>query len=399
MTSIERPLTGIRVLDLSRVLAGPLCAMNLGDMGADVIKVERPGTGDDTRGWGPPFTAGESAYFLCANRNKRSITLDLARPRGLDILRALVVKADVVIENFKVGTLARWGLTADWFASNAPQVITCSITGYGARGPKAQLPGYDFLAQAECGLMSITGAADGPPVKFGVSVVDFCTGQFATSSILAALVARGRTGRGQHIEASLYATGLSMLVNVAASHLMSERPAQRYGNGHPNAVPYREFVCADGEIALPIGNDAQFARLCGCLGHHEWAADPRFETMAQRVEHRDQVDAMLAQALKAKSADAWLALFQAAGIPCSKINSVEGALADPHTLANDMVVAAQHPTAGQIRMVGIPYRLSDTPAGIDRTPPVLGADTEDVLMELADVSAAEIAALRSDGVI
>jgi glutaryl-CoA transferase len=304
-----------------------------------------------------------------------------------------------VIENFKLGTLARWGLTPEWFEAEAPRVIACSITGFGSRGPKAKLPGYDFLAQAESGLMSITGPVDGEPTKFGVSIVDFCTGQFATSAILAALNARHRTGRGQMIEANLYCTGLTMLINVASSHLMSRKPARRFGNGHPNAVPYREFACREGEIVLPIGNDAQFARLCECVGHVEWAKDPRFARMSSRVENRETVDAMLMEGFKAKPADAWIEILQAAGIPCSKINSVAEALTDPHTLANDMVVDIDHPSAGDVRLIGIPYRLSDTPVGIDRPPPVLGADTEEVLRELVGLGSEAVAELRCDGVV
>lgn len=397
--SADRPLAGLRVLDLSRVLAGPTCAQNLGDLGADVIKVERPGRGDDTRGWGPPFQEGEAAYFMCANRNKRSITLDLQSKEGRTVLATLIKASDVVVENFKLGTLPRWGFDEAWFEANAPRTVWCSITGYGTKGPKAHLPGYDFLAQAESGLMSICGPVDGEPTKYGVSIVDFCTGQFATIGVLAALQAREKTGRGQRVDANLYSTGLSMLINVGASHLMTGRPARRLGNGHPNAVPYREYTCADGRVALPIGNDAQFARLADVAGHPEWAEDAKFSTMAARVENREAVDAALGAVFPTRTVAQWLEALQAVGVPVSPIATVEAALADPHTEALGMVVDLDHPKAGPIRAINVPYALSGTPAGIDKAPPALGADTEDVLARVAGLDAAAIAALREKGVL
>jgi crotonobetainyl-CoA:carnitine CoA-transferase CaiB-like acyl-CoA transferase len=256
-------LEGLRVLDLTRILAGPMCAQMLGDLGADVIKVEPPGTGDDTRTWGPPFIKGEAAYFLGVNRNKRSLTLNLAARAGQELLAALLKKSDVLVENFKVGTLEKWGFTNEWLEKNAPRVVRCSITGYGTSGPDAGLPGYDFILQAESGLMSITGAADGTPTKYGVAIVDVVTGLYACNVILAALSARNRTGRGQHVEVCLYDSGISMLINVASNYLATGKDARRFGNGHPSIVPYTTYPTADGMMALAVGNDAQFARFAG----------------------------------------------------------------------------------------------------------------------------------------
>lgn len=394
-----QPLDGIRVLDLSRVLAGPLCAQNLGDLGAEVIKVERPGRGDDTRVWGPPFQEGESAYFMCANRNKRSLTLNLKSASGREILGRLIQASDVLVENFKAGTLDGWGFDDGWFGREAPRAIRCSITGYGARGPKAHLPGYDFLAQAECGLMSVCGPVDGDPVKYGVSIVDFCAGQYATTAILAALQARTATGRGQRVEVNLFATGLAMLINVGASHLMTGKPAQRLGNGHPNAVPYREYECADGRVALPVGNDGQFARLASALGKPEWAEDGRYATMPARVRNRQEVDAMLAAAFVQRSVAEWIETLQAAGVPVSPVQTVAQALADPQTEALGMVVTMDHPVAGQVRTVNVPYALSETPARIGAPPPALGEHTRQVLEEALGLDGEEIGALQRDGAL
>src|SRR5215472_17427043 len=266
-TPMDGALAGIRVVDLTRSLAGPLCAMMLGDMGAEIVKVEPPGSGDDTRTWGPPFVGGEAAYFLGANRNKRSLTLNLAAPAGQGVLRELVTRADVLVDNFKLGTLAKWGFTDAWFDANAPRLVRCQITGYGASGPKAQLPGYDFILQAESGLMSICGPEDGGPAKYGVAIVDVCTGMLACNSILAALNARHRTGKGQKVELSLYESSLAMLINVAANYLIAGRDGGRFGNGHPSIVPYTTYRAADGMMALAIGNERQFARTCEVLGH------------------------------------------------------------------------------------------------------------------------------------
>ena len=392
-------LADIRVLDLTRVLAGPTCAMMLGDMGADVIKVEPPSGGDDTRGWGPPFAGGESAYFLAANRNKRSMTLNLAVPAGQKLLAGLIKKADIVIDNFKLGTLAKWGFTDAWFDAQAPRVVRCAITGYGSTGPKAALPGYDFVLQAESGLMSICGEPDGPPTKYGVAIVDVCTGMLACNAILAALNARHGSGRGQKVELSLYESALHMLVNVASNVLVSGRGGGRFGNGHPSIVPYTTFAAQDAMMALAIGNDTQFAKCAAVLGHPEWAGDPRFATNRARVEHRHLIDGAIAQALAADTADNWLAKLKAAGVPCGRINSVAEALADPQTQAREMIETVEHPTVGDLKLVGPPYKFSGTPAAVRRPPPMLGEHTDEILREELGLDTAAIAALRRDKVI
>ncbi len=392
-------LEGLRVVDLTRILAGPLCTQMLGDMGADVVKVEPPGVGDDTRTWGPPFAGGESAYFLGVNRNKCSITLNLAVKAGQEVLAQLLRTADVLVENFKLGTLEKWGFGNDWLEKHAPQVIRCSITGYGSSGPDAALPGYDFILQAESGLMSICGEPDGTPTKYGVAIVDVVTGLYACNSILAALAARARTGRGQHVEVCLYDSGLAMLINVASNYLVSGQDARRYGNGHPSIVPYTTYPTADGMIAIAVGNDGQFARFAETVGRPEWARDARFAKNPDRVVNREALDALIAQALEREKTAAWIGKLRTVGVPCGPINTVAEALNDPHTLARDMVRTVSHPAAGEFRMVGIPFRLKGTPATIRRPPPTLGQHTEEVLVGELGMSAERIAQLRAEKVI
>jgi succinate---hydroxymethylglutarate CoA-transferase len=392
-------LAGLRVLDLTRILAGPLCTMMLGDMGADVIKVEPVGSGDDTRTWGPPFAAGESAYFLGINRNKRSITLNMAAKPGQDMLAKLIAKSDVLVENFKVGTLEKWGFGNDWLEVNAPRVIRCSITGYGSSGPKAGLPGYDFILQAESGLMSICGEPHGTPMKYGVAIVDIVTGMLACNSILAAVSARHRTGRGQHVEVSLFDSGLAMLANVASNHLVSGKDARRFGNGHPNIVPYTVYPTRDDMIAVAVGNDAQFAKFAAAIGQPAWSTDPRYAKNPDRVANRETLDAMIVEGLGKDTAESWLAKLGAAGIPCGRINSVAQALADEHTAAREMVRSVKHPTVGDLKMLGIPFRFSATPASVRRPPPTLGQHTEQVLRDELGLSDERIAALRAEKII
>jgi crotonobetainyl-CoA:carnitine CoA-transferase CaiB-like acyl-CoA transferase len=392
-------LDGIRVLDLTRILAGPLCTMMLGDMGADVIKVEPPGTGDDTRSWGPPFVEGEAAYFLGLNRNKRSVTLNMAVPAGQEILAALIRRSDVLVENFKVGTLEKWGFTNAWLEANAPRVIRCSITGYGANGPKGGLPGYDFILQAESGLMSITGPQDGPPTKHGVALVDVSTGMLASNAILGALHARHRTGRGQHLELSLYETSLFMLANVAANYLGAGRDGGRYGNGHPSIVPYTTYPASDGMMAVAVGNDAQFAKFAAAIGYPEWAQDARFIRNRDRVAHRELLDGQIAGALKTDTATAWVDRLKAAGVPCGRINSVKQAFDDPHTAARDMIEAVEHPTAGALKLIGTPFKFGGTPTSVRRAPPLLGQHTEEVLRDELGLAGERIAELRAANVI
>lgn len=373
-------LAGIKVLDLTRVLAGPLCTMILGDMGAEVVKVEPP-SGDETRAWGPPYLGGEAAYYLGVNRNKRGMVLDLSSAQGREVLAALIKASDVVVENYKVGTLEKWGLGDDWLRREAPRVIRCSITGYGASGPKAHLPGYDFVLQAESGLMSITGPIGEEPTKFGVAVVDITTGLYAAISILAALNARHTSGRGQSVSVSLYQTGLSLLANVASNTLASGRAPGRYGNGHPNIVPYRTFPTRDGELALAVGNDGQFRRFAEIAGRPQWSEDPAMKTNAARVKNRVLVDEQVAAALAEQPRDWWIARLRADGVPCGAVNDVETALADPQTAATEMVLAMEHPTAGLMRMLGIPFRMSDTAPGASRPPPLFGEHTREILLE------------------
>jgi succinate---hydroxymethylglutarate CoA-transferase len=393
------PLAGTRVVDLTRILAGPLCTMMLGDMGAEVIKVEPPDKGDDTRGWGPPFVAGEAAYFLGVNRNKRSLTLNMAVPAGQKILAGLVEKADVLIDNFRIGTLEKWGFTDAWFEQHAPRLIRCSITGYGSTGPKAALPGYDFILQAESGLMSICGEPDGGPTKYGVAIVDVCTGMLASNSILAALNARHRTGKGQKVELSLYETSLAMLINVASNYLTAGRNAGRFGNGHPSIVPYTTYQAADAMIAIGIGNERQFGRVAEVLGHPEWAKDPRFTSNRARVENRDVIDGFINEALSHDDADTWLDKLKAVGVPSGRINSVADALDDPHTAARDMIETVEHSTIGALKMLGIPFKFSDTACSVRRAPPTLGQHNDEILKGELGLDEKAIAELRQEKVI
>lgn len=391
-------LVGLKILDLTRVLAGPLCAMTLGDMGADVIKVEPP-TGDETRHWGPPHLGGEAAYYLGVNRNKRSLRLDLAKPEARAILGRLIERSDVLIENYKLGQLEKWGFDPAWMARMAPRLVHCSITGYGETGPKAELPGYDFVLQAESGLMSITGAIDGPPVKHGVAIVDIATGLYATIGILGALQARAVTGKGQKVSVSLLETGLSMLANVASNHLATGNDARRFGNGHPNIVPYTTFATMDGSIALAVGNDGQFARFAEVAGHPGWATDPRFIKNSERVRHRVEIEALVSAALSTQTTKFWITNLRRVGVPCGAVNSVKAALADSQARARDMVIETEHPTAGRMKSLGFPLKLSDTPLAAMRPSPLLGEHSADILSTELGMSQDTISKLRAEGVI
>ena len=398
-TSSMGPLAGIRVIDMTRILAGPFCTMNLGDMGAEIIKIEQPGRGDDTRGWGPPFAGDQAAYFLGVNRNKKSVTLNLKDERAQRLLGDLLRNADIIIENFKPGTLDSWGFSSDWFRSETPQLIHCAITGYGDKGPKGGMPGYDFLLQAESGLMSVTGEENGGAQKLGVAIVDVCTGQYAAMCILAALNARRVNGRGQRVDLSLFNTSLSMLINVASNYLVGNDSPARYGNGHPNIVPYRDFTCSTGEIALAVGNDMQFKNLSRVLDHPEWAEDERFKNNADRVNNRVECDGAIGAILSTNSADYWIDLFQREGIPCGKINTVEEALESEQAKANAMVMELEHATAGFIKMLGIPYKFSETSVGLNLPPPLLGEHTKEILESLANLDEEQIKDLSDNGVI
>ena len=373
--------------------------MMLGDMGADVIKIEPPESGDDTRRWGPPFIGNESAYFLGVNRNKRSLALNLATVDGRAILSALLKKADVVINNFKVGTIEKWGFDEAWYEANTPRIVRCSITGYGATGPKAALPGYDFILQAESGLMSICGDPDGGPTKYGVAIVDVCTGMLACNAILAALNARHRTNKGQKVEVSLYETSLAMLANVASSYLVSGKDAGRYGNGHPSIVPYTTYRASDQMIAVAVGNDGQFRKFAEAVSHPEWVDDPRFLTNSKRVVNRRILDGLIEDALTGRTADTWLEKLKSVGIPCGKINTVAQALEDPHTQARAMVESVVHPTAGALKMLGIPMKFSATPASVRAAPPTLGQHSDEILQDMLGFDSARIASLRANRTI
>lgn len=392
-------LHGLRVLDLTRVLAGPWCAMLLGDMGADVIKVESPQGGDDTRGWGPPFLDGESSYYLGCNRNKRGIAVDFSGDAGKDLLKQLIAKSDVLLDNFKAGTLDKWGFDEAWFQQHAPQLVRCSITGYGEEGPKAGLPGYDFILQAESGLMSICGPQNGEPTKYGVAVVDIATGMMAANAVQAGLLSRFRSGKGQKVEVCLFDTALALLANVGNSHLATGKEARRYGNGHPTIVPYTTFPAADGTVAIAVGNDTQFVRLAELLGHPEWANDARFSKNASRIDHREIVEAMIAKETLPWEGDELLAQLRSKGIPAGRVNTVAQALADQHALDRHMVMQIEHAGIGSFSTLGIPLRLADTPATVRLPPPRLGEHTEEVLLVDLGLSRAQIARLQQQGVI
>ncbi|MEZ4616275.1 MAG: CaiB/BaiF CoA-transferase family protein [Caldilineaceae bacterium] len=395
-------LADITILDLSRILAGPYCTMMLGDLGARVIKVEQPGVGDDTRRWGPPFTAtGESAYFLCVNRNKESITVNLKTPEGQQILRELAARADVLVENFKVGALAKIGLDYPSLQTLNPGLIYCSITGYGQTGPLADHPGYDTAIQAGGGIMSITGPAGpaGEPYKVGVAIVDITAGMNAAIAILAALHHRTVSGRGQQIDIALYDSQLGWLANVASNYLIAGEAPQRYGNAHASIVPYQTMPTSDGWIMLAVGNDGQFARLCTAVGRSDWASDERFATNPARVAQRTTLIPLLEAIFRTKTAAAWDAILTRAGVPYSLVQDIPTALQSPQSQARQMVQQIEHPVTGTIPLVGPVPKLSGTPATIRHAPPLLGEHTEAVLQTHLGYTKASIAQLRSSGAI
>ncbi len=395
-------LSHVRVLDLSRVLAGPWATQTLADLGAEVIKVERPGTGDEARGWGPPWLAGdgegESAYFACANRGKRSVTIDLARPEGQAIVRRLAARADVLFENHKAGALARRGLGYEDLAAVNPRLVYCSISGFGESGPYRDKPGYDFLVQAMGGLMSVTGEPDGPPVKVGVALTDVLTGMYAATAVLAALAERERSGRGQHVELALLDVQVAALANQAESFLVTGRAPRRLGNAHPSIVPYQAFRTSDGHLVVAVGNDAQFARLADAVGRPALATDARFATNAARVEHRDALVALLADALAARPTEAWVRALDAADVPAGPINDLAQVFADPQVRHRGLRVELARPDGDPVPVVASPIRLSRTPVGLAR-PPRLGEHTREVLVDVLGMDDAEVEALRRAGVI
>ncbi len=406
----QAPLAGLKVLDLSRVLAGPWAGQLLADLGADVVKVERPGAGDDTRSWGPPFLTdvdgrptSEAAYFQCANRNKRSLTVDMAHPDGAALIRRLAAQADVLLENFKVGGLQQYGL--DWPSLQAinPRLVYCSITGFGQTGPYAPRAGYDFLIQGLGGLMSVTGRSDAEegagPQKVGVALTDVMTGLYATIAVQGALAERARSGLGQHIDLALLDVQVAALANQASSYLVSGRVPQRMGNAHPTIVPYQDFPTADGDMILAIGNDGQFSRLCAALGHPGWALDPRFATNPQRVANRGVLIPLMRQATVMKTTAEWVALLESQAVPCGPINRIDQVFADPQVQARGLQTRLPHPLAGTVPLVANPIRYSATPVVMHSAPPLLGQHTAEVLSHWLGVDDAACQHLRDQQVI
>jgi len=376
------PLAGVTVLDLSRVLSGPFCTMFLADMGARVIKIEHPVRGDDTRHWGPPFVAGESAYFLSINRNKESVALDFKHAEGRRVLDALVARADVLVENFRPGTLDRLGLGYEQLAAAHPRLVYCSISGFGRHGPKRDRPGYDAVVQAEGGLMSITGPGDGSPYRLGVAIADLVTGMLAAQGILLALLARHDTGRGQLVDLAMLDSTAAMLTYQAGIYFMTGRTPVRMGNRHPTIAPYETFATADGELVLSVGNDDQWRRFCRAAGLDALGTDERFATNGARVDHYDELGPILVDRLRTRTRAEWIATLDAAGVPCGAVKSVAEVVADEQLRLREMIVEMHHPTVGPMRALGVPVKLSDTPGGVRTPPPVLGQHTDAVLQEL-----------------
>ena len=407
MTDQRGPLDGIRVLDLSRVLAGPFCTQMLADLGAEVIKVERPGVGDETRTWGPPYVKDpdgadttESAYYLCANRNKRSVTIDFSRPRGIALVKRLLARSDVLVENFKVGGLAKFGLGYEQLREEFPGLVYCSITGFGQTGPYAHRPGYDMMAQGMGGLISITGEPDRPPSKVPVAINDIMTGMYTAVALLSALRHRDATGEGQQVDVGLLDVQVSWLANVASNYLVGGKMPRRLGTAHPNSVPYQVFPTADGFIIIAANNDGQFERFCRAAGTPELFEDPDFASNALRVRNRDRLISMIEAVTRTRGTDAWMEMLESAGVPCAPVNTMDRVFADPQVEARGMQIRMPHPLAGgDVRLVGSPIRLSGTPVSYRRAPPTLGEHTDEVLAEVLDLDACERAALREEGVI
>jgi crotonobetainyl-CoA:carnitine CoA-transferase CaiB-like acyl-CoA transferase len=409
MKCMQGALSHIRVLDLSRVLAGPWATQILADLGAEVIKIERPGIGDETRTWGPPYLkredgqdSNESAYFLCANRNKKSVALDISSPSGQELLRKLAAQSDVIVENFKAGGLKRYGLDYASIKAVAPSIVYCSITGFGQTGPYASRPGYDFLIQGIGGLMSITGLPDGEagagPIKTGVAVTDILTGLYASTAILGALLSRERTGEGQYIDIALLDVQVACLANQVMNYLTTGRPPRRLGNAHPNVVPYQDFPTSDGSIILAVGNDAQFRKFCVVAGQAGLADDSRFATNAGRVKNRAQLLPLMRTITSQQSTQHWIEALEREGVPCGPINDIAGVFTDPQVIARELHLQLPHP-CGSAPSVASPIRLSGTPVQYRSAPPMLGQHTREVLSEILEIDSRELAELHRHGVI
>ncbi|HMF96955.1 MAG TPA: CoA transferase [Vicinamibacterales bacterium] len=390
------PLDGVLVLDLTRVLSGPYCTMLLADMGARVLKIEQPKKGDDTRAWGPPFLEGESAYFLSINRNKESVTLDFKHPDGRAVLDRLIARADVLVENFRPGTLRKLGLDYQSLAPRHPRLVYCSVSGFGQTGPRAREPGYDAVMQGEGGLMSITGSADGPPYRLGVAIADIVSGMFAAYGVAMALLARERSGKGQEVDVAMLDAVAALLTYQAGNFFASGSVPTRLGNRHPSIVPYETFAASDGDFVLAVGNDDQWRRFCAVAG---LADDPRFATNRQRVTTYDDLRPLVADRLRAKPRQYWIEKLTAAGVPCGSVRNLQELFDDPQLEAREMIARVEHATIGQLRTLGVNVKLSDTPGGVRTAPPTLGQHTDAVLREDAGLSADDVSTFRRNGVI
>ena len=392
-------LAGVRVLDLTRVLAGPYCTMFLGDLGAEVVKVEQPGTGDDTRGWGPPFAGGESAYFLCVNRNKKSITIDLKSADGVALLRRLAIKADVLIENFRPGTMERLGLGESELRTVNPKLIYASLSGFGADGPMSGVPGYDLIIQAWGGLMSVTGQPDGEATKVGVAIIDLVAGLMLGKSITAALFAREKIGVGQRIDTSLLEAEVASLINVGSNYLISGKVPERWGNAHPTIVPYQSFQTTDSFLVVGVASEGIWRRFCRAIDQDGLARDERFLNNADRVNHRAELIAILAEVFRSRHTQTWLNLLNGAEVPCAPIQTIDEVFAAPQVRHREMLVNVDHPSAGSVPMAGIPVKFSVTPASIRLPPPRLGEHTAEVLGSWLDMSTEAIEEMKRQSII
>ncbi|RJG02422.1 CaiB/BaiF CoA transferase family protein [Noviherbaspirillum sedimenti] len=407
---MKTALGHLKVLDLTRILAGPWATQNLADMGAEVVKVERPGVGDDTRGWGPPFVkdrdgrdSTDAGYFMCTNRGKKSITIDLASPEGQQIVRDLAKDADVLVENYKVGTLARYGLSYEDLQSLNPRLVYCSITGFGQTGPYSSLPGYDFVFQGMGGLMSVTGQADdepgGGPVKSGIAITDLLTGMYATAAILAALEHRNVSGRGQYIDMALLDCVVAVTSNQALNYFLSGKMPKRLGNAHPNMVPYQVFRCKEGDVIVAVGNDRQYAAFCRVIGRPDLGDDPRYKTVEMRVRNRSELIPEIARTMLTKTMSEWVGVLEPAQVPCGPINNMQQVFEDPQVRHREMKVSLPHSLGGVVPGLANPMRFSDTPIRYEKAAPTLGEHTEEVLSHKLGLSAERIAELREQGVL
>jgi len=395
----DLPLKGYRVLDLSRILAGPYCTMILGDQGAEVIKIERPGTGDDTRTWGPPFAGGESAYYLCCNRNKKSIVIDLKEPAGLELVRELATVSDVFVENFTPGLTKRFGLDYETLSKLNPRLVYTSITAYGQDGPYRDRPGYDMVLSAVGGLMWITGERNGNPCKVGVAITDVLTGVYASGAITSALLWRERSGKGQYLDISLLDVQVSGLANIASNYLVAGQEATRWGTAHESIVPYQVFQTKDHPIAIAVANQKLWISFCQLVGKEDWLNDPRFESNPKRVENRDALLPLVDELFAQKTCDEWMELLVGAAIPCGPVNNMQRLFADPQVRYREMIAEVPHPTIGTLRLAGIPIKNSETPGTIRRHPPLLGEHTDEILAETLGYSSDRIETLKVQGVI